>query len=101
MSWKSWVRVPPRASFLLEQIPSGICSTLCRQQAFLAQLEERGTSNPKVAGSSPVEGVPLEQILSGICSYSVEVSTGGFDPPIRGSNPRKNTLNNKPSRFII
>ena len=23
-------------------------------------------------------------------SYSVEVSTGGFDPPIRGSNPRRN-----------
>ena len=27
MSWKPRVRVPPRASFLLEQIPQGICST--------------------------------------------------------------------------
>jgi hypothetical protein len=92
MSWKPRVRVPPRASFLFGTNTFGVFVLLNCRQAFLAQSEERGTSNPEVAGSIPVEGVPLEQIPKGICSYSVVVSTGGFDPPIRGSNPRKNIL---------
>ena len=49
--------------------------------AFVAQLAARGSHNPKVAGSTPVESILLIRSLE---VKTKRVAKGGFDPPTFG-----------------